>query len=203
MQNAWEVEQKYVVQDVVVLLDRLQSLGAIPMETENHVDTYLKHPSRDFKVTDEAFRIRQVDSKAFLTYKGKRLPGSVKTRPEIELAIHATETSQWLEMLQHLGFQPVRKVRKHRRIFILRSSAITRANTNNAGDFTAPAFESVTVAMDRVEELGDFVEIELLIADLAQIDAARAHIEETAASLGLSEVQPRSYLSQLVAKFGE
>ncbi len=203
MQNAWEVEQKYVVQDVDRLLDRLQSLGAVPMETENHVDTYLKHPSRDFKVTDEAFRIRQVDSQAFLTYKGKRLPGTVKTRPEIELAIHATETSRWLEMLQHLGFQPVRQVRKFRRIFILQSSAIAQMNPPNESDFAGHAFENVTIAMDRVEDLGDFVEIELLITDLAQIESARSHIEATAARLGLAEVQPRSYLSQLVARFGE
>ncbi len=186
MAGPWEVEQKFVVSDVQAIIDRLSELNASELQTELHIDTYLAHPCRDFRLTDEAFRLRQFNSEACVTYKGKRLPGNVKTRPEIELAIRQADVPQWLEMMQHLGFVPKPEVRKTRRIFTL-------------GDANKRPF---TIALDEVLNLGSFAEIELLVSDAAMLEEARSRIEGLAQSLGLTQVQQRSYLSLLLAKLG-
>lgn len=190
MAGPWEVEQKYIVTDVEQLLGRLSQLTATEMPIEIHVDTYLAHPCRDFKTTDEAFRLRQFNSQACVTYKGKRLPGNVKTRPEIELSIRQTEMPQWLEMMKYLGFEPKPQVFKTRRVFLVDTEL--NALTN----------KPFTVAIDEVVDLGRFAEIELLVDDTEHLEEARNHIEQLAVSLGLSQVQPRSYLSLLLAKLG-
>ncbi len=186
MAGPWEVEQKFVVTDLPRLLNRLDGVGARETHTEHHVDTYLAHPCRDFRVTDEAFRLRQFNSEACVTYKGKRLPGNVKTRPEIELPIQQADIPQWLEMMQHLGFQPKPEVRKTRRVFSL-------------AFVDQPPF---TIALDEVDSLGSFAEIELIVKEAAMLEEARSRIELLAESLGLIEIQPRSYLSLLLAKLG-
>lgn len=186
MAGPWEVEQKFIVSDLPQLLDRLDSLHAEELVTEQHVDTYLAHPCRDFRATDEAFRLRQFNSEACVTYKGKRLPGNVKIRPEIELPIRQADVPQWLEMMQHLGFQPKPEVRKTRRVLKL----------------TAIDQQPFTIALDEVVNLGSFAEIELIVQDPSMFDAARSRIETLAKSLGLTQVQPRSYLSLLLAKLG-
>ena len=121
MAGPWEVEQKFIVSDNEQLLQRLSEIGAKEMNTELHIDTYLAHPCRDLRVTDEAFRLRQYNSEACVTYKGKRLPGNVKTRPEIELPIRLADLPQWLEMMQQLGFCQSHKLEKRGVYFHLRS----------------------------------------------------------------------------------
>jgi adenylate cyclase class 2 len=190
MAGPWEVEQKFIVSDAAQLLERLVQFAATEMPTELHVDTYLAHPCRDFRATDEAFRVRQFNSEACITYKGKRLPGNVKTRPEIELSIRHAEIPQWLEIMQHLGFQPKPQVLKTRRIFSV------------ADDQNSPSCKPFTVAIDEVDQLGTFAEIELLVDDAELLEEARNRIEQLALSLGLSQVQPRSYLGLLLAKLG-
>lgn len=187
MAGPWEVEQKFVVSDLPQLLNRLDEVGARETHTEQHVDTYLAHPCRDFRVTDEAFRLRQFNSEACVTYKGKRLPGNVKTRPEIELPIQQADIPQWLEMMQHLGFQPKPEVRKTRRVFSLAS--VER--------------QPFSIALDEVVSLGSFAEIELIVKEAAILEVARTRIESLSQSLGLTQIQPRSYLSLLLAKLGE
>lgn len=185
MSGPWEVELKFVVSDPLALLEQLARQQAVEQETEQHIDIYLAHPCRDFKATDEAFRLRQFNSQACMTYKGKRLPGKVKTRPEIELSIRLDEIPQWLQMMQHLGFRPLPEVRKSRRIFRL----------PNVAD--QPTF---TVTLDNVADLGTFAEVELVVQQASELDSARGRIESLATSLLLQDVQPRSYLSLLLEK---
>ena len=93
-------------------------------------------------------------------------------------------------MLQHLGFQPKPAVRKTRRVFSVEDRQL------------GPSFKPFTVALDEVAELGTFAEIELLVDDQQKLEAARGQIERMAKILGLTEVQPRSYLSLLLLKLG-
>lgn len=195
MAGPWEVEQKFIVSDVEELLKRLRQVAATELTTELHIDTYLAHPCRDFRATDEAFRVRQFNSQACVTYKGKRLPGNVKTRPEIELPIGSADVAQWMTMLQHLGFQPKPEVRKTRRVFSIAPEAVSLASLPDAST-------PFTIALDEVAQLGTFAEIELLVDDEQQLDAARSRIEMMAKTLGLTDIQPRSYLSLLLLKLG-
>lgn len=186
MSDGWEVEQKYVIHDVADFLKRLSDNSFVETGVEHHRDTYFRHPCRNFRETDEAFRLRQVDDQACVTYKGKRLELEVKTRPEIELEIQSKDFDSWLQMMQHLGFTTVPSVVKKRTCF----------------SNPSPELAEFTVTHDEVEELGSFAEIELLIHEEAKLAHAANAISELGERLGLTEIQPLSYLAQLLSLKG-
>lgn len=174
-----EIEQKFPVDDADGLLARLKALGANELPVVEQRDTYYNHPSRDFRITDEALRIRRTGEKAVVTYKGPKLNAVVKTRPEIELPL--AEPEAWPALLEALGFREVATVCKVRRRFAL----------------SRTPFE-VELTIDRVEGVGQFAEVEI-VADEAQMALAQQTIETLAAELGLREPEKRSYLSLLMA----
>ncbi len=76
MTNAmFEVEQKFTIRDLQGFEQRLLQLGGIAGAREDHIDTYFNHPCRDFAATSEALRIRRINGKPLITYKGKKDPG--------------------------------------------------------------------------------------------------------------------------------
>jgi adenylate cyclase class 2 len=189
----YEVEQKYPVADVTALEARLASLGARWRDATDQVDRYFSHPSRDFAVTDEALRVRVTPRGTVITWKGPRVDAAAKARREIELplepatapgieaALGPTALDRWTELLEALGFRPVREVAKRRRAATL--------------PWEGAAIE---VAVDRVVGLGHFVELELQ-AEAAGIAAAAARVASLARALGCGEAEPRSYLELLLA----
>lgn len=185
MEDNWEVEQKYTLNNEADVLNGLASLGFVEHKVEEHCDLYFRHPCRDFRATDEAFRLRRVNENAVVTYKGKRLAAEVKTRPEIELTLQRSEFDQWKQMLRHLGFTPLPEVFKTRRIF--------KGDTNEN-------LHGFCVVLDTVRELGIFAEIELLVTDHAQLKTAQQRIEQLAAQLQLDNIQHLSYLALLLSK---
>ena len=180
--RSWEVEQKFHLDEPRLLVEKLTGLGFKEGATHSHEDIYFRHPNRDFKATDEAFRLRRVDDRACITYKGPRQAGPVKMREEIELMVDASNLTQWKSMLVRLGFQQFPPVRKSRREF---SSVDSR-------------FLELIVVMDCVEELGDFVEIEILVVDETELPEAQKRVLDLSKQLGLIRMQPRSYLDQLL-----
>jgi adenylate cyclase class 2 len=121
-----------------------------------------------------------------VTYKGPKLDAATKTRREIEIAIGESDgdADRFKEMLTCLGFREVRTVRKSREYFAL--------------SFEGRPFE---VCVDRVEGLGEFVELETA-ADDTGLDAARECIQRLAADLGLANSERRSYLALLLEAGG-
>lgn len=193
MEKTWEVEQKYVVEDAAALRAALVQCGLVSRGVETHRDIYLKHPSRNFRETDEALRVRVRGDSACVTYKGPRLAGPVKTRPEIELEIVPADVDSWLAMYVELGFTPVPEVRKTRHIYQYPAQV---------GKTVDQAVADISLAFDEVEQLGTFAEIELIVTDTQHLDTAHQQIQELAAQLGLTQVQAKSYLSQLLHKLG-
>ncbi len=193
MQGNWEVEQKFNVADVQGLRLKLAACGFVRHSTERNSDVYFRHPCRDLKATDEAFRLRTLDHTSCVTYKGKRLASKVKSRPEIELSIEHDEREQWLQMLQQLGFTPLPAVVKARE---------TYAVAANSGLSLASAIASsgLHVTIDEVEQLGSYAEIELVVAQPTLLEQAGVEIQRIAELLGLTGVEPRSYLSMLLAR---
>jgi len=59
-----EIEGKYRVDDPIELLAKLDRLQAQELQCESHEDHYLRHPARDFKITDEALRMRRVNDRS-------------------------------------------------------------------------------------------------------------------------------------------
>jgi adenylate cyclase class 2 len=177
-----EAECKFRVDDLSQTKAKLLALGATFMRTEEHCDTYLRHPSRDFRVTDEALRIRQINDEAYVTYKGKRLEGPIKIRPEIELKLEASTTEGWFQIWESLGFEKVRQVKKSREIYEI------------SGEHSP-----MTVTLDQVTGLGCYAEIERILTDASQIAEAQSDIAVLSAKLGLGDIEKRSYLSMLLA----
>ena len=185
MQTTWEVEQKYSIERPDQLLNVLQQLGARFRNLEEHVDTYLAHPARDFRQSDEALRVRRMNSQACVTYKGPRQPGPVKSRQEIELKIDVAEWEQWLQLLRNLGFRELPAIRKQRSNYGL-----------ILGD------REFTVAIDEVDQLGCFAEVELIVSNVADLPTAREAVQALSERLGLYRLEPRSYLAQMLIKLG-
>ena len=179
----YEVELKFRLEQVQAIETALHQRGAVEKPIVSHVDRYFNHPSRDFRATDEAFRIRSVGDSNCITYKGPVLGNVAKTRHEIEVDVaDGPEVAERLiEMMKCLGFRFVREVRKMRREFALnRDHRVLHE-----------------LALDEVPELGCFLEIELL-ADDEDRESAESAVWDLARSLGLTASEPRSYLDLLI-----
>jgi adenylate cyclase class 2 len=178
-----EIEQKFAGADFAALEERLRQRGARPGDAHDEADHYFNAPDRDFARTDEAFRLRRVGRTNVLTYKGPKLPGPVKKRTELEVPLlDGDETAEtMIQMLVHLGYRPVIVVRKHRRTF----------------HWQQGSFE-LTACLDEVEGLGRFAEVEVLAPNEKEKEAEEL-IVQTAADLGLTRVERRSYLEMVLA----
>jgi adenylate cyclase class 2 len=181
-----EIEQKFSVTDFAAIERILREWGARPGEDHVEADHYFNAPDRDLAKTDEAFRLRRINRANFLTYKGPKKAGPVKVRTELEVALRDGDRSadEMTRLLVHLGYRPVAVVRKRRRHFHVEK-----------GDF------ELTVCLDEVDELGRFVEVEIVAPD-EQDAAARTVLEEMAKALGLTALERRSYLGLLLAARG-
>ncbi|AOL16130.1 adenylate cyclase [Sulfolobus sp. A20] len=104
---------------------------------ETQEDIYFNFIYRNFKITDEAVRLRKINDKIELTYKGPKISSSIKAREEITVRLDSINNI--VEFLNKLGLYPVMTVKK------------IRYNYSDG---------SFIVSLDYVEELGEFVEIE-------------------------------------------
>ncbi len=179
----YEVELKFSLAEAEPVVRQLVNLGAQSDPPVMQSDVYFSHPSRDFAKTDEALRIRSVGDFHQVTYKGPVVDSQTKTRREIELSIGDRESrDKFAEVLTLLGFRPVREVRKTR--------------LSHHVNWRGRKFE---VALDAVDGLGFFVEVETLASE-EEKPAAVESILAFAADLGLSNPERKSYLCLLLEK---
>ena len=177
----YEVEQKYRVEDLERVEKSLKELGSRFKESIQQRDQYFLHPARDFRQTDEALRIRHVNSGSFITYKGPRIDRVTKTRKELELPLGKTEDSarRFEKLLEALGFERNGCVSKRRRV--------VEIDWQN---------RACTVVFDEVDQLGTYVEIESTASE-EEIDDTRSCLTSLAEQLGLANPETRSYLELL------
>lgn len=178
-----EVESKYpLAESLDVWRERLTRLGARPGESVLQQDEYFAHPARDFVATGEAFRIRTVGERNAVTYKGPLLDSHTKSRRELEVDFATGDRAarELREIVLALGFRPAGCVRKHRTPLQL--------------DWRD---RTLTLALDAVEGLGNFLEIEVVTPD-SEWNAARDDLLAFAGELGLSASERRSYLELLL-----
>ncbi|MFC5134929.1 MULTISPECIES: class IV adenylate cyclase [Haloferacaceae] len=189
----YEVEIK-VPASLETVRDRLREVDADPVEIRRQRDVYYDAPHRDFAETDEALRIRRETAlegrngtgegsgggeSVRLTYKGPLVDDGSKTRSEHETGVDDGE--ELAGVLDGLGFEPAATVEKRREYW---------------------RFRGFTVALDSVERVGEFVEIEREVEAADAIDPTREAAVETLSTLGLdAEDQVRtSYLGLLLAE---
>ena len=183
----YEVEQKFRVASLEPKIAALTALSVEIAEPVKQVDCYYRHPGRDFAQTDEAFRLRTVGTRNCMTYKGPKIDQETKTRLEEEVPL-ADGQEAWNScdaILRHLGFEPAATVSKQRRICQMQRGEL-----------------SIEIALDQVEGLGEFIEIEVGVeaADIDDpaIQQARSALAELASELSLADVERRSYLELLL-----
>jgi len=159
--------------------EALAAREATRLGTVRQADTYYDAPHRSFADTDEALRLRHETREGgteeregdtaederettHLAYKGPLIEAASKTREEAETAV--TDPDATGAILDALGFAPAARVTKHRERFVL---------------------GAYTVALDSVEDLGTFVEVERTVEADDGIGAARDGARELLADLGL------------------
>jgi len=179
-----EIEQKFAVADLRQVRQSLESLGASFEPPVSQVDSYFRHPNRDFAKTDEALRLRRVGEENCITYKGPKIDTETKTRRELELPLEPGQKAfdAWAELLETLGFGRVRDVSK----------------TRIPGCIAWEGHE-VGLALDRVDGLGTYLELEIL-ADEAELESAKKRLLSLAKRLGLQQTERRGYLDLLLSK---
>jgi adenylate cyclase class 2 len=173
-----EVEAKIRVTDLAAIQDRLTRLGAQDCGVVRERDVYFNAPHRDFGKTDEALRVRYSEpGQAAMTYKGPKARGfGAKIRTELTVTIAPPSAME--EILENLGFVRVAEVNKVRHYFDMPGASI---------------------ALDRVEGLGTFVEIEAA-AELTPAEA-NATVDRVVKKLGIGGAYlSLSYLELLLAQ---
>jgi adenylate cyclase class 2 len=176
---SFEVEIKFRVDDHEELAQRLVGLGAVEGPRDLQEDMYLGHPSRDFGATNEALRLRRDGNTNRITYKGPKLAGPTKTREEIEVDFSSGPEglATMLKLFEALGFRPIALVCKTRRSFSMEHRG-----------------HRVCISLDHAQGIGPFVEVECIAAGPADLSAVQEAVLTLAHELGLTDVEPRSYL---------
>ncbi len=157
------------------LAERIAALGATLLTVENHHDLYFNSPQRDFKESDEALRIRIKEEGARLTYKGPKLDQTTKSR--LERTVKIDDPLQMEQILSSLGFVLSAQVRKQRRKY---------------------SYEGAVLAIDEVEGLGRFVEVEA--EGNGDYEEQKQKVLSILSRLGLHESIRSSYLELLEEK---
>ena len=172
-----EIELKVRVDSLDPVRLQLQERHAEFSGKVHEHDVYYNAPHRDFGKSDEALRVRYTDDHAVVTYKGAKLREyGLKAREELNTAVGSGRVFE--QMLERLGFVKTAEVNKWRENYRLGDAAIS---------------------LDAVDELGTFVEIEIIAEN--EGPAAAGQIGQIAGELGVSgEPILASYLELLLAK---
>ncbi|ABS55844.1 putative adenylyl cyclase CyaB [Methanoregula boonei 6A8] len=171
-----EIELKVRVDALDPLRKNLLARHAEFTGKQHEHDIYYNAPHRDFGTTDEALRVRYTDGPALVTYKGKKIPElNLKAREELNTCVESGEVFETI--LNRLGFTKTAEVNKWRENYRLGNASF---------------------ALDTVEGLGTFAEIEIMAENNGE--AATAEIMKLAKELGIGgEPILASYLELLLS----
>jgi len=174
----YEVESKNRVESIDGIKKILDDNGAGYLGVSMQDDMYYNSPLRDYAKTDEALRIRNTGESAELTYKGPKVrTEGAKAREEYNVSISSAADME--KVLLKTGFFISRGVKKRREEY---------------------SFMGATIALDIVEGLGHFVEIEIISEDkdsaAEKINGIKKFLKITGESISTS------YLEMIIEKEG-
>mgnify|MGYP000430345190 CR=1 FL=1 len=171
-----EVEIKAKVKNLDEIEKKLLEMGAYLIGIEKQEDIYFTSPFKDFKKSDEALRLRKSNEVYYLSYKGPKLDSKAKIREEVQVEVDP----RIVIILENLGFSQGPKVEKVRKIYSL---------------------DDVKICLDRVKNLGDFIEIET-IQRYKETDEIKKELFDILEKLGIdkSNATIKSYLELLEEK---
>ncbi|BBG24480.1 class IV adenylate cyclase [Sulfuracidifex tepidarius] len=120
-------------------LEKLLERRSVKLDEEVQEDIYFNYKYRDFKDSDEAVRLRKSNNEYELTYKGPKTGNYGKSREEITVRISEKDVQNINIIMERIGLYKAFTVKKTRKNFKI---------------------DSYIISLDRVEGLGDFVEVE-------------------------------------------
>jgi adenylate cyclase class 2 len=196
-----EVEIKVKISDPNLMRKKFEENNGIYKLSLNHEDTYFNMPKglRDFRQTDEALRLRKSiefnrDNKAktqkinnYITYKGKKIDKTTKTREEIEVKI--TEIEDMKNILKFLGFREVFTVVKKRELYDF--------------IFNDTRIEALIDYIPVLEQ--HFVEVELITESYETVDENKEILFKFLSIFGIKKQESirKSYLELIINKMGK
>ncbi len=180
-----EVEIKLPIREQAKLEEHLTGCGFVPGDLVQESDVYFAGDVRDFRESDEALRIRRsenlttAESKTQLTYKGPKLDTISMSRKELETEVQDFGVCK--EILRAIGFTKLYPVNKLRQYYHLKT---------------------MTACVDQVEDLGTFLELEIIVPTEADKKTALEKISHVLEQIGhhMSETTRISYLTMLQDK---
>jgi len=178
-----EVEVKAYAVDLAEIINKLEAGGAKFISDQLEIDDYYSHPSRDFGQTDEALRLRTVQTLSEccgelveFTYKGPKIDSGSKTREEY--SINLKDIHSMSKILEKLDFKLIMTVEKSRKVY------------NHLG---------FTICLDDIAGLGTFVEIEKIIHSEDEMENVISEMKSILVEkFGLERFERRSYLELLM-----
>lgn len=178
-----EVEVKLPVTDLDEIKSALKEFGFKEKCLIEEHDTYFNNQQGDIRTNDEALRVRETKDHlsgkvwAQINFKGKKLDTRTMTREELETGVEDGAVCR--NILQAIGYIPVAPEVIKKRLMLQK--------------------ESITVCLDNVHGLGEFLELEILADSEEKKDDALGQIESVLNSLGyqISDTVRTSYLSML------
>ena len=171
-----EIEAKLKVDSLEQVEQTLAELDAEFVEEQLHTDHFFDSSGSKLIKTDRGLRLRRLTAnkgeRIILTYKGPKKKGPFKRRVEIEVEVKDLDAAG--QLLRALGFEQILVYEKKRRLW---------------------RFGQCEVALDRLVQLGTFVEIE---------GPDEAEIADVQRKLGLAGVPHirKSYASMIHRKLG-
>jgi adenylate cyclase class 2 len=122
MHGPREIETKFRVADRAGLEARLRGLGAAPGVAEAEVNVLFDDAARSLKEAGCALRVRTVDGRGLLTFKGPaEITAGVKSRVEWETAVVSPEAV--VGVLSALGYRPWFRYEKRRTAWTFEDAA--------------------------------------------------------------------------------
>ena len=176
-----EVEIKVEVKNRGDVEAALYELGFVKRKMLRETDTYFDTFEDIVRTNDHALRVRTSENLTSgekhhsITYKGPKLDKISMTRQELETEIADADVMK--QLLNALGYVKMYSVTKTRQYF---------------------SFETVTACIDAVNDLGEFLELEMVVSETERA-CALEHIIELLKKIGYGkeDIIRTSYLSML------
>lgn len=192
-----EVEIKVKISDPDLIRKQFKENNGVYKLSLLHKDIYFNMPKglRNFKKTDEALRLRKSiefhksykekskKNAYFITYKGKKIDDTTKTREELEIKIE--DFDRMRSLLRNLGFQEIFTVKKERELY----------------EFVFNNFH-IDALIDYIPILNQyFIEVEFLSETQNNLESTKNKLFEFLGHFGISQQDSirESYL-ELIAK---
>jgi adenylate cyclase class 2 len=174
-----EVEVKAKIIDLNEVKEKLKKIKAEKIREEYQEDIYFDRKDIKFAENDKALRIRKIlingNVNSVVTYKGPKIDDLSKTREEIELDIG--DSTKLRKIFENLGFYKGACVFKKREIYEI---------------------DDYIISLDNVENLGDYMEIELDLEDGSDFQPALKEIFDIFNKLGVNDGFERNSYLELI-----